>query len=48
MDTSDKVEVKQLASEAPKVVELGRVSEETKGQLTGRTENNPPRPFGQI
>jgi hypothetical protein len=48
MDTSDKVEVKQLASEAPKVVELGHVSEETKGLNRGTTEGSPPQPFGQM
>jgi len=39
METSEKVEVKQ--SEAAKVVELGYVSEETKGLHTGQTEGNP-------
>jgi hypothetical protein len=48
MDTSDKVEVKQLASEAPKVVELGHVSEETKGLNSGQTEGSPARPFGTM
>jgi hypothetical protein len=48
MDTSDKVEVKQLASEAPKVIELGHVSEETKGHFSGQSEGNPPLPFGQM
>jgi hypothetical protein len=46
METSKEVGVKQGALEVPKVVELGHVSEETKGPGTGTTENNPPRPFG--
>lgn len=48
MDKSDKVEVKQLASEAPKVVELGHVSEETKGMKSGQFEGSPAKPFGQM
>jgi hypothetical protein len=48
MEMSDKVEVKQLAPEAAKVVELGRVSEETKGLHSGQTEGNPAKPFGPL
>jgi len=46
MEASEKVEVKQ--SETAKVVELGHVSEETKGLHSGRTEGIPPRPFGAM
>jgi hypothetical protein len=45
METSDRIELKQRAPEAPKVIELGHVSEETKGGLGQHTEGNPAMPF---